>query len=86
LLAKSQVLKQQVAASAKNTDKEDNSRPQQAQHEISIIRGQTKLGHICQLFDLNADRYFGESQPRSGSVSIVSIASIMRSSPSSRES
>jgi len=32
LLAESQVLKQQVAARAKNTDKEDNYEPQQAQH------------------------------------------------------
>jgi hypothetical protein len=32
LLAESKVLKQQVAARAKNTDKEDNYEPQQAQH------------------------------------------------------
>jgi hypothetical protein len=46
LLAKSQVLKQQVAARAKSTDKEDSQKPQQPQHQVSIIRGQTKLGHI----------------------------------------
>jgi hypothetical protein len=27
------------------------------------MRGQTKLEHICQLFDLNADRHFGEPHP-----------------------
>ena len=44
LLAKSQVLKQQVAARAKDADKEDRQRSQQAQHEVSIIRAHTKSG------------------------------------------
>jgi hypothetical protein len=38
LLAESQVLKQQVAARGKKADKEDKYEPQQAQHEVSIIR------------------------------------------------
>src|SRR5579863_181115 len=42
LLAKSQVLKQQVAARAKDAEKEDRQRSQQAPHEVSIIRANTK--------------------------------------------
>jgi hypothetical protein len=52
LLAKRQVLKQQIAARAKNADMEVNQIPQQAQHEVSIMPRRTKLGLIWQLFDL----------------------------------
>jgi hypothetical protein len=62
LLAKHQVLKQQIAARAKNADMEVNQIPQQAQHEVSIMPRRTKLGLIWQLFDLNVDRYFGDPQ------------------------
>jgi hypothetical protein len=44
LLAKSQVLKQQVTARAKDADKEDRQRSQQAQHEVSIIPAHPKSG------------------------------------------
>ena len=40
---------------------------------ISIIRGQTKSLRICQLFDLNADRYFGSSGLRPEDIEWVWI-------------
>jgi len=61
LLTESQILQEEIAARTKESDNRNSQKPQEAQHQGSIARGQPRPIQ-AHLHDSTEELYFGERQ------------------------